>query len=139
MEKIILQIPEDMRKLISDVMHVIMEKSGFDKPEVAKWTAYIENVNPEGNKGMFEAAIESIIEDREAARAEGREEGHTEGREKGREEGREEGRAEGREEGMEIAARNAIVEGVSLELIHKITGIDMVTLENMKGDRVAHG
>ena len=72
---------------------------------------------------MFEAAIESIIEDREAARAEGREEGRAEGHEKGR------------EEGMEIAARNAIVEGVSLELIHKITGIDMTTLENMQAEK----
>ena len=60
---------------------------------------------------MFEAAIESIIEDREAARA------------------------EGREEGMETVARNAIAEGVSLDLIHKITGIDMVTLENMQADK----
>jgi len=27
-----------------------MEKSGFEKPDVAKWTACIENINPEESK-----------------------------------------------------------------------------------------
>ena len=64
---------------------------------------------------MFEVAIESIIEDREEAR----------------EEGREEGRAEGWGKGREDVARKALVEGVSVDLISKITGLDIEIIKTL--------
>ncbi|MDR0597745.1 MAG: Rpn family recombination-promoting nuclease/putative transposase [Treponema sp.] len=55
------------------------------------------------------------------------EEGQEEGWAKGREEGREEGRAKGREE----IARSALMEGLSMETIRKITGLDIETIRNI--------
>ena len=52
------------------------------------------------------------------------------------EEGREEGEQKGREEGMKEVARNALAKGVSLEMIHDITGLDMETLKNIQGRQV---
>ena len=40
-------------------------------------------------------------------------------------------RNEGREEGMEIVARNALAEGFAVELVQKITGLDMETIQGM--------
>ncbi len=55
---------------------------------------------------------------------EGREKGREEGREKGREEGREEGREKGREEGLLAAAENMLKEGIPVEIVQKVTGIE---------------
>ena len=55
---------------------------------------------------------------------------YREGREDGREKGLEEGREEGREEKAESIARNALAEGVSIELVQKITGLDLETIES---------
>jgi len=55
------------------------------------------------------------------------EEGMEEGLEKGREEGREEGRVNEQKE----IARNALVEGVPIEIIEKITGLDIETLKTL--------
>ena len=60
---------------------------------------------------------------------EGLEEGFEKGREEGREKGLEEGREEGREEGMEIAAKNALVKGLPIEVIHDITGLDIEAIK----------
>ena len=59
--------------------------------------------------------------------AEGREKGREEGREEGRKEGREEGREEGRAKTMEIA-RRLIADGMSVEKVADITGIDVSDL-----------
>ena len=56
------------------------------------------------------------------------EEGFEEGREVGLEAGLEAGREEGLEEGVEKVARNALAEGVSMEIIQKITGLDAETI-----------
>jgi hypothetical protein len=45
---------------------------------------------------------------------------------------REEGREEGRED-IARNARNALAEGVPMELIHKITGLDMEAISRIKG------
>ncbi|MCL2231594.1 MAG: Rpn family recombination-promoting nuclease/putative transposase [Treponema sp.] len=52
-------------------------------------------------------------------------------REKGREEGREKGREEGMGEGMLAVARNALSQGLSIEVIQSITGLDMETIKSM--------
>ena len=55
-----------------------------------------------------------------------------ESREEGREEGRVEGRVEGREENREETARKALSEGISIELIHKITGLDIDKIKTLQ-------
>ena len=60
----------------------------------------------------------------EVEREEGYEEGHGKGLEKGRE--------EGREEGLETAARNALAEGFSIEIVQKITGLDPETIKSLQ-------
>ena len=51
--------------------------------------------------------------------------------EEGKEEGMEEGLEKGREEGREETARNALAEGVSIEIIQKITGLDIEAIEKL--------
>ena len=51
--------------------------------------------------------------------------------EEGREDGLEKGREEGREDGLEEVARNALANGLSLEIIHTITGLDMDTIKSL--------
>ena len=110
MEKLNLQIPESLRKLLSDVIRIFLEKSVVDRQEAREYAGHIENPDGKEDKGMFEAAIESII--------------------KGREEAREEGREEVREENRE-RARNALAEGFPLETIQRFTGIDIETLKTL--------
>jgi hypothetical protein len=64
-------------------------------------------------------------------RKEGREEGLEEGWEGGLEKGRVEGREEGRETGLEEAARNALMNGFSIDQIHEITGLDTDAIRNL--------
>jgi predicted transposase YdaD len=47
------------------------------------------------------------------------------------EEGCEDGWERGREEGLEKAARNAIMKGLSIDVIHDITGLDTDTIKNL--------
>jgi hypothetical protein len=54
-----------------------------------------------------------------------------EGREEGREEGWEKGREDGWEKGREEIARNALMEGLAMETIQKITGLDIETIRNI--------
>jgi predicted transposase/invertase (TIGR01784 family) len=110
-EKLNLQIPENLRKLLSDVILVLLEKSGIDRREAEK---YAEKLDRKEHSGMFEAVIESIIE--------------------GREEARKEGLKEGREEGIETAARRALAEGATLEFVQKITGFDIETIKNIASE-----
>ena len=64
------------------------------------------------------------------------EEGREEGLEEGREEGREECREEGREKGREEVARKALAEGLTFDLVQKISGLDLETLKNIKTRQV---
>ena len=62
----------------------------------------------------------------------GMERGMEKGMERGREEGMERGREEGMERGREITARNALADGLSLDVISRITGLDIATIANMQ-------
>jgi len=44
----------------------------------------------------------------------------------------EEGIEKGREEGLEETARNALAQGLSIEIVQKITGLDMETIKNLQ-------
>ena len=57
---------------------------------------------------------------------------YEEGMEKGMEKGREEGREEGMEKGMEITALNALANGLPVDIISRITGLDTAAIENMR-------
>ena len=94
----------------------MLEKSGVDREKAGKVAGYFERKEQKGNNGMFEAAIESIIEEREEARRDGMEKG----------------RETGWKEGQEAVARNALAEGLSLEFVQKITGFDMETLKDIQ-------
>ena len=78
------------------------------------------------------------------ARNEGREEGIEVGMEKGwekgkiegREEGWEKGRIEGRDASNKEIAHKALAEGVNLEIVQKITGLDIETVKNIQAKQV---
>jgi len=46
--------------------------------------------------------------------------------------GEAQGEARGRAEGMEEAARNALAQGLSIDIVQKITGLDMETIESLQ-------
>ena len=54
-----------------------------------------------------------------------------EGEEIGRQEGRQEGQQIGREEKAIEIARNALTKGLSIEMIHDITGLDTETIQGL--------
>ena len=112
-EKLQLQIPEDMRKLLVDVTLSLLNKSRYDRDEGEAATAIAEKAERKEYGGMFEVAIESLKEEREEALAEGIAIGLAEGK-------------------VEIA-RNAMVKGISLDTIHEITGLEMETLKSIQG------
>jgi len=113
-EKLSLQIPESLVKLLIDVIQVLLNKSGYDRHEIEKYVGYVEK--PEGKEhiGMFEAVIESIIEGREEARQEGKLEEKLE-----------------RDKELLENARNALAKGYPIETIHDITGLDMETIKGL--------
>jgi len=75
---------------------------------------------------------EGLAEGRTQGRHEGLTEGHEKGLAEGLEEGRTQGRHEGLTEGMAIekieVAKNALAKGLSIEMIHEITGLDIETI-----------
>ena len=86
LENLRLQIPENLGKLISDVIRVFLERSKIGREEVEQYLQAVEKADHKEYGGMFEAAIESILEEREEARAAGRAEGKAEGVEEQRQE-----------------------------------------------------
>jgi hypothetical protein len=124
-EKLNLQIPEDMVKLLSDVVRVLLDKSGVDRRIAEKLTEYIEKGDGREYKGMFEAVIESIIEEREEARKQG----IALGQEQGREEGIALGQEQAYKEKLQIAAKFKEL-GVPLKTITEAIGL---TIEEING------
>jgi len=59
--------------------------------------------------------------------------GRAEGLAKGREEGLIEGMAEGEAKSKLEVAKNALAKGLSVEIIHKITGLDIETIKKLPG------
>ena len=123
MEKLRLQIPEDMHKLLVDITLSFLDKGGHDRDEAEAAVSIVEKAKRKEYGGMFEAAIESLREEREEAF----QEGIIIGKEKFREEVRE----EVLKEGLEDVARNALAEGLTFDFVQKITGLDMETLRKL--------
>jgi predicted transposase/invertase (TIGR01784 family) len=57
------------------------------------------------------------------------EEGMEKGIKKGIKKGIEKGREKGMEEGIELTARNALAKGISIDIVHAITGFDINVLK----------
>ena len=127
-EKLRLQIPEDMHKLLVDITLSLLDKGGHDRDEAEAAAAIVEKANRKEYGGMFEAVRESFGEEREEAFAEG----IMIGKEKYREEVRAEEREEGHREDLEDVARNALAEGLTFDCVQKITGLDMETLRKLQ-------
>jgi len=77
-------------------------------------------------RNLFEQAR---IDGRAQGLAEGREEGHIQGHAEGLIEGIAEGEAKSK---LEVA-KNALAKGLSVEIIHKITGLDIETIKKLPG------
>jgi len=67
----------------------------------------------------------------EQIKIDGRAEGMAQGRAEGREEGRTQGMAEGIAKEKLETAKNALAKGLSVEIIHEITGLDIETIKNL--------
>ena len=119
MEKLNLQIPENMAKLFNDVIRVLMDKSGVDRRIAEKLAGFIGQGEGKDYKGMFEAVIEHIIEEREEARKQGLEKGIEQGFVQGKEQGFVLGHEQ---EKFEIAARFKNL-GISIDTIIQATGL----------------
>jgi hypothetical protein len=72
---------------------------------------------------------------KEVWQAEAREEGLSKGLEEGLEKGLEEGLSKGLEEGTKKTAVNALNEGLPVEMIQKITGLDLDTINGLSSQR----
>ena len=118
-EKLRLHIPENLTKLIVDVVLCLLGKKGFNRLESRSVTAIVDKAERKEYGGMFEAVIESYWENWEK----GREEGLLKGREEGREEGTQ-------EEKLKTAA-NLKNLGVSIEIITQATGLSVEEIEGL--------
>ena len=132
-EQLSLQIPESMVKLLSDVIRVLLDKSGYDRQEIEKYVGYVEKSEGKEYTGMFEAVIEYIKEEREKAMKEGialgqeRLEAVTQDSQE-----RLEAVTRDAQERFETVVRNALAEGATLDFVQKITSLDMETLKNIQ-------
>jgi len=110
-EKLRLQIPENMNKLLVDITLSFLDKGGYWGLEAERVAAIVEKVENKEYGAMFEGVIE----------------GFKESYEEGREEGIEIGRAEYQ---LEVA-RNLLASGATIDFVHKITGLEIEKIENL--------
>ena len=122
-EKLQLHIPENMIKLIVDVVFCLLGKSGFDRLEASRVADIVDKAGRKEYGGMFEAVIESYKEAQQEAR------------EEGLQVGREEGLLMGREEGTQAEKFRTAVNlkklGVSTEIVAQATGLTVEEIEGM--------
>jgi len=138
-EKLRLHIPENLSKLLVNVVLCLLDKRGFNRLEVRQVAALVDKAGRKEYGGMFEAVIESFNEAWERGLHQGREQGLLQGRDeglsRGREEGREEGLLKGREEGTYTeklrTAANFKQLGVSTEVIAQATGLSVEEIEGL--------
>ena len=112
-EKLRLHIPENLSKLLVNVVLCLLDKRGFDRMEARRMAALVDKAGRKEYGGMFEAVIESFKE------------AWDKGLLKGREEGREEGTYT---EKLRTAA-NLKRLGVSTEVIAQATGLSVKEIE----------
>ena len=113
-EKLRLHIPENLIKLLVDVVFCLLGKSGFNRLEAERVAEIVDRAGRKEYGGMFEAVIESYKE----AQQEALEKGLLMGRE------------EGTQEKLRTAA-NFKKLGVSIEIIAQATGLTVEEIEGM--------
>ena len=116
LEDLRLQIPENLGKLITDVIRVFLERSKIGRQEIEQYLQVVEKTDHKEYGGMFEAAIESILEEREEARADG----FTQGVE---------------QRTLEIAQAMLSL-NLSLETIIAATGLDSKQINNLPASKI---
>jgi len=123
-EQLRLHIPENLITVITEVVLVFLDKSGFKRLEAERIAAIVEKAGRKEYGGMFEAAIESIKE--------GQQEALEKGLLMGREEGFQLGREEGTQEEKFRTATNLMKLGVSAQIIAQATGLTVEEIEGMQ-------
>ena len=106
-EKLQLQIPDYLSKLLMDVTFALLDKGGYKRPDAEKIAALIGKSERKEYEGMFEAVIESMKEAQQEAWEEGV-----------------------RQEKLQTAA-NFKKLGVSTDIIMKATGLSPEEIEGM--------
>jgi len=141
-EKLRLHIPENLSKLIVNVVLCLLGKKGFNRLEAGQVAEIADKADRKEYGGMFEAVIESFKESIEEGILKGREEWLQQGLEKGLLVGREEGLHLGQEKGIQLGLEKGAQEerlravpnfkklGVSPEIIAQATGL---SVEEVKG------
>ncbi|MCL2832457.1 MAG: Rpn family recombination-promoting nuclease/putative transposase [Treponema sp.] len=113
-EQLRLQIPENLSKLLVDVIFCLLDKSGFNRLEARRVAAMADKAGRKEYGGMFEAVIESIKE--------------------GQQEAWDKGLSRGREEAYQEKLRTAAnfkKLGVSAEVIAQATGLSVEEIEGL--------
>ena len=97
LEKLSLNMPEHLKKLISDIVTALLSKINVPREEII---GIVDRIKERGVSEMFAIENYDVQETRRVAREEGKLEGKLEGKAEGKLEGMIEGRAEGKIEGM---------------------------------------
>jgi hypothetical protein len=116
LEQVMLNIPENLRTLMADVLTVLLDRSGVEAGEIGELRGRL--LRQEG-QGMFDELVEAILEDKRQAR----EEGIHIGAERTREEEQERAYKEKLD-----AARRFKAEGFSLDKIAEILNLPLDTV-----------
>ena len=132
-EKLRLQIPEYLSKLLIKVTYSLLSKSEFKRPEAEQVVSGLKKAEHREYDDMFEALLESMREAQQEAWEEGHEEGIEIGIEQGREEEREKGEKKLQQDKLNTAF-NLKNMGVSIEIIAKSTGLSPEEIEKANGD-----
>jgi predicted transposase/invertase (TIGR01784 family) len=111
-EQMVLKIPEDMVKLIRNVMTVLLNRLDVPEEEIA---AVTDQFVKKEYQTMFDALVESVLEDKRLAREVGERKGR-------------------REEALETAQRMT-KDGFTPEQIRKYTGFSLEEIQGPDGKR----
>jgi len=113
-KKLILNIPENLSKLLVDVVFCLLGDSRFDYLDAKQVASIVDKAGRKEYGGMFETMLESIKE----------------GRQEAWEEGLHQGREEAHQERL-LTAANLKKLGVSVEIIAQATGLSVEDIEGV--------
>ncbi|GHV95135.1 transposase [Spirochaetia bacterium] len=116
LEKLSLKIPENLSKLLADVVTVLMDRFEVPRGEIE---GVIDRFRGKEGRPMFDALVEKYKRTR------------AEDLEKGLKKGRQEGRQEGKQEGKQDVGRAMKKDGLPLEQICKYTGLSPEAIEKL--------
>jgi hypothetical protein len=103
-----LKIPEELVKVVSDAMTVLLSRARMSGEKIGEITGYFDGKE---YRSMFDALVNRIIRERE--------------------EGIAVGEVKGGQEKVREVARKALAEGVTVELTSRITGLDTETVREL--------